>query len=124
MLGPVTILLIAVGGASGAVARYVVDGFVSERVGPGFPWGILIVNLSGAFVLGAFLTVVHHGAARAFFAVGVLGAYTTFSSLAMETVLLVKDHHAGLGVAYMGATIAFGLLSAWIGSLAARLLSG
>ena len=47
-----TILLIALGGASGAVARYLVDGFVVERTGATFPWGTFVINVSGSFVLG------------------------------------------------------------------------
>src|SRR3954447_8676093 len=92
---PVTILLIAVGGASGAVTRYLVDGFISDRVAPGFPWGILIVNLSGAFVLGLLYALaierdVLSAEPRAPLLVGFLGAYTTVSTWVLASCRLVE----------------------------------
>jgi len=120
MLGPVTILLIAVGGASGAVARYVVDGFVSERVGPGFPWGILIVNLSGAFVLGLLYALaierdVLSAEIRAPLLIGFLGAYTTFSTLSLDTYRLLDRGEIDQALANMLGTVVLGLLAVWAG---------
>ena len=88
---------IAVGGALGALARYGVAQAIHVAK-DGFPWATFWTNISGAFVLGLFLTFVMRRYppsqfARAFFAVGFLGAYTTFSTMAVETVVLVKDGH-------------------------------
>ena len=116
MLGPVTILLIAVGGASGAVARYVVDGFVSERVGPGFPWGILIVNLSGAFVLGLLYALaierdVLSAEIRAPLLIGFLGAYTTFSTWMLDSWRLVEAGDLAAALANLGGSVLLGLIA-------------
>src|SRR3954453_3826613 len=92
---PVTILLIAVGGAPGAVTRYLVDGFITDRAAPGFPWGILIVNLSGAFGLGLLYALaierdVLSAGIRAPLLIGFLGAYTTFSTWMLDSWRLVE----------------------------------
>ena len=104
------VAVVAVGGALGAPARYEVSQLI--HVAPDtFPWATLATNLSGAFVLGLFLTFVLERRApmrylRAFFAIGFLGAFTTFSTMAVETVTLAKDGDAGLGVTYLGIVLA------------------
>ena len=115
---------IAIGGALGALARYEVAQLIA--VAPDrFPWATFWTNISGAFVLGFFVTFVVERVRptrylRPFFAVGFLGAYTTFSTLAVETVLLVKDGHVALGVGYTLASIIAGLGVAYLGILLAR----
>jgi CrcB protein len=125
---PDVMAVIAVGGALGALARYEIAQWI--KVAPdGFPWATFVTNLSGAFVLGFFVTLVLERVRpmrylRPFFAVGFLGAYTTFSTLAIETVLLLKDGHVLLGVEYTLASIAAGLVLAYLGIVLARLLPG
>ena len=120
------VAVIALGGALGAPARYEVAQLI--HVAPdSFPWATLVTNLSGAFVLGLFLTVVVRRMPtsrhlRPFFAVGFLGAFTTFSTLAVETVTLVKDGDAGVGIAYLLVTVGVGLLAAYLGIVVARRL--
>jgi fluoride exporter len=119
---------IALGGALGALARYEIAQWI--KVAPeGFPWATFVTNLSGAFVLGFFVTLVLERLRptrylRPFFAVGFLGAYTTFSTLAVETVLLLKNGHIVLGVGYTLVSIAAGLVLAYLGIVLARLLPG
>jgi CrcB protein len=121
-------MAIAVGGALGAPARYEVAQLI--KVAPdGFPWATFLTNLSGAFVLGFFLTLVIERLAptrllRPFFAVGFLGSYTTFSTLAVETVLLIKDGHVVLGIGYTLASVSAGLTLAYLGVVLSRRLSG
>jgi CrcB protein len=121
------VAVIALGGALGAPARYEVAQLI--HVAPdSFPWATLATNLSGAFLLGLFLTIVvrHRPTSRhlrPFFSVGFLGAFTTFSTLAVETVTLVKDGDAGLGIAYLLVTVGAGLLAAYLGIVIARRLS-
>ena len=120
--------VIAVGGALGAIARYELVLAVPTTTN-GMPWGTFIANQTGAFVLGLFATVVTAPGARAaylraFVAIGVLGAYTTFSSLAMETVLLIKNGHAGLGLIYLTSTIAIGFAVATFGVACGRSFNG
>lgn len=125
---PDVIFAIALGGALGAPARYEVAQWI--KVAPdGFPWATFWTNLSGAFVLGFFLTLVIERLPptrylRPFFAIGFLGSYTTFSTLAVETVLLIKDGHVALGVGYTLASVGVGLALAYLGIVLARLLPG
>jgi len=127
-VAPDVLAVIALGGALGAPARYEVAQLVKVGAG-GFPWATFLTNLSGAFVLGFFLTVVIERLPpsrylRPFFAVGFLGSYTTFSTLAVETATLVKDGHVGLGVGYTAASVAAGLAVAYLGIVSARLVPG
>ncbi len=123
---PDLIAVIAAGGALGSPARYGVSRLI--HVAPdSFPWATLVTNLSGAFVLGLFLTFVFERGAmsrtphlRLFFAVGFLGAFTTFSTMAVETVLLVKDGFVALGVGYLLVSVAGGLGVAYLGIVVAR----
>ena len=89
----VAYLWIALGAVVGASARYFVSGFVAQRVSPGFPYGTLIINVTGSFVLGLFLTwagerVLTDPKWRLLIAVGFCGSYTTFSSYAFESFAL------------------------------------
>ena len=110
---------IAIGGALGELARYEVAQLIA--VAPdGFPWATFWTNISGAFVLAVLLTFVVERVPparllRGFFAVGFLGAYTTFSTLAVETATLVKDGDAALGVGYAVASVSVGLMVALFG---------
>ncbi|MDX6740428.1 fluoride efflux transporter CrcB [Actinocorallia sp. A-T 12471] len=86
-----TALLVLVGGAFGAVLRYLLDGAVKKRMGNAFPWGTLTVNVLGAAILGGL-----HGAgvgtsAEALFGTGFCGALTTFSTFELDTVHLYQD---------------------------------
>ena len=123
---PDLVAVIAAGGALGSPARYGVSRLV--HVAPdSFPWATFVTNLTGAFVLGIFLTLVFERHAmsrtphlRLFFAVGFLGAFTTFSTMAVETVLLVKDGFAPLGIGYLVLSIACGLGITYLGIMSAR----
>ncbi|MFN3842511.1 MAG: CrcB family protein [Rehaibacterium terrae] len=107
------LLLVALGGALGGALRYGVSGWVARRVGETFPWGTLVVNTSGAFVLGLLM-----GAAGGLpvaqrelwllFCVGVLGSYTTVSSLSLQALLLARDGQRGRAWGYVGLSLAAG----------------
>ena len=123
---PGVLLAIALGGALGAPARYEVAELVHVPK-DGFPWATFWTNASGAFVLGLFLTLLLERFPpsrfpRPFFAIGFLGAYTTFSTMAVETVTLIKDGHAPLGCAYLVTSVAAGLLVAYTGVVVARIV--
>jgi len=106
---------IAVVGGIGAMARLLLDGSVSERVGRGFPWGTLAVNLSGAFAFGVLAGAAVSGDALRIAGTGFLGAYTTFSTWMLETHRLAEDGRAGPAVLNIGLSLAAGLLCAWLG---------
>lgn len=89
------IVVIALGGMIGAVSRYVVVLFFQQFFNVVFPWGTLIVNISGAFLIGAFVemfsAILVSPAWRLFILVGCIGSYTTFSTYSIETVNLIRD---------------------------------
>ena len=117
---------IALGGALGAAARYSVAHLV--HVAPdGFPWATFWTNLSGSFALGLFLGLVLERFPptrylRPFVATGFVGAYTTYSTFAVETVLLVRAGRTGLAVAYAVTSLVGGFFLAWAGLWTARVV--
>lgn len=123
MIGKV--LAVAMGGALGALLRFSVQNWSLGRWGALFPYGTLIVNLTGAFFIGFVMTVllkhVHVSPAwRLFHVTGILGGYTTFSALVWETLHLAQKGHLGFAVLYSMATMAGGLLAAGLGVWLAR----
>lgn len=111
--------------AVGAVARSVVDGWVTERSNGPFPWGTFVVNVSGSFVLGLVtgLALYHDlsGVTRTVLGTGGLGAYTTFSTFSLETVRLAEDGATGAAVRNVAASFLLGLVAASAGLGAAAL---
>ena len=115
---------VAAGGALGAPARYGVAQLVHVAKDT-FPWATFWTNISGSFALGLVVLVVverfpTERYARPFLAIGFLGAFTTFSTFAVETDLLVKDGHAAVGITYAVTSVVAGLLAVWLGMLVAR----
>ena len=101
-------------GGLGAVARVVLGAAVDARAHGAFPWGTLAVNLTGAFALGALVGAGLDGDGYALAATGFLGAFTTFSTWVVDSRLL----GARLGAANLAASLALGLLAAWLGRTA------
>ncbi len=119
------VLLVAVGGAAGAVARYGVAKGVQGWTSGSFPLGIFVVNLSGAFLLGfVFTYLLERSSAssevRTMLTVGVLGAYTTFSTFSLDTLHLMQNDHWGLAVLNIVASVVGALLAVWAGQQLAR----
>lgn len=121
---PRTVLLIAVGGAVGTLARYELS--LAVPVHPGtLPITTLLINVVGAFLLGALLGTIGRDAPndrimRPLLGVGFLGGFTTFSTFAVETVQLVRHDHAALAAVYVIASIALGLAAARSGERLVR----
>jgi fluoride exporter len=121
---PAVLVAIALGGALGAPARYGVAQLISVAK-DGFPWATFWTNISGSFALGLLLALILERFPptrylRPFVATGFLGAYTTYSTFAVETDLLIKDGHAPIGLAYAAASLVTGFVAVWAGILAAR----
>jgi fluoride exporter len=120
------IACLLVAGAIGAPARYLLDGFVSARVRPGFPWGTFAVNTSGAFVLGVVTGLVRYQGLgplpQAALGTGFCGAYTTFSTFSYETVRLLEDGDLGPAAANALGSLALGLAAAGLGLALTTLL--
>jgi CrcB protein len=121
----VTIVGIAVAGALGALSRYALEGFVSDRTGGAFPWGTFVVNVSGAFVLGLIFTLLTERWMadpwlRSSLTIGFLGAYTTFSTLSFESYRLLEDGSVGLAFANLLGSCAAGLAAVYLGVVLGR----
>jgi fluoride exporter len=102
-------------GGVGAVARFALDGAVSRRVGREFPYGTLAVNLVGAFVLGVFVGLALSDATYRLLGIGLVGAFTTFSTWAFESHRLGEDRRLGMGVANFAVSLVLGVTAAWAG---------
>jgi fluoride exporter len=118
---PLTIVVVLVGGAIGTLARERL-GHLNPTSTAGFPVGTFIANVSGAFGLGLLIGALDRvrtsRLARPLIATGFFGAYTTFSTFAVEIVRRVKDHHVPMAVAYAVVTVLLGLVLATFGTAA------
>lgn len=121
------LILIGIGGFAGAIARYLVDGAVSERVTGAFPWGTLAVNLSGSFLLGLLFALTAERAVlpaeiRGPVLIGFIGAYTTFSTYMLETWRLMESGAPLLAVGNLVGSTVLGLLAVFLGLAVGRLV--
>ena len=121
----VTFLAVAVGGAIGAVLRHAVSTGMYSWLGTGFPWGTLAVNVLGSLILGI---VTEAGASalkltpelRALIATGLLGAFTTFSTFALDTAGLFDRQATVSGLLYVGASVTLCIGGFYLGAGGAR----
>jgi fluoride exporter len=108
------VLGIGLFGAVGAITRFLLDGLVSARASSIFPWGTLVVNLTGAFALG-FVTGKLSGDAQLLVGTGLLGGYTTFSTWMFESHRLGEDGRLRAGVVNLLGSLILGILAVWLG---------
>jgi fluoride exporter len=118
---------VAVGGALGALARYGLDEWIGRRAGS-FPWGIFVVNISGAFLIGLLVEVMEprfEDAAwvRTTVLTGFLGAYTTFSTLSLDTYRLLDEGHIASALMNSVGSLALGVVAVWLGLKTGRALA-
>ena len=102
-------------GGVGAIARFVLDGAVSGRLGREFPYGTLAVNILGSFVLGVFVGLTLSDSAYRLVGTGLVGAFTTFSTWALESHRLGEDRRLHAGLANFAVSLVLGVLAAWAG---------
>ena len=118
------ILLIAVGGAIGSVFRYWIGSWVQAATGPGFPWGTLVVNVSGSLLLAFLVRLLDDGAVpielKGFLTLGFCGAYTTFSTFGYETMSLVQGGYSVRAALYVGASVTVSLIAIAAGTYLAN----
>ena len=112
---PALVIGIGLVGGAGAIARFLLDGAVSARLGRDFPFGTLAVNLSGAFVLGVIVGAALSEDAARLLGTGLIGAFTTFSTWALESHRLGEDGRLRLGTLNFAASLAAGVVLAWLG---------
>ena len=123
-------LLIAIGSALGGVSRFWFSGFIAQHFGETFPWGTLIINISGSLVIGFFATltgpdgrVFASTEARQFVMIGLCGGYTTFSSFSLQTLNLVRDGDWLPAGANIVLSVVLCLLAVWTGHVLASMLN-
>ena len=115
-------LWVALGGAIGSVSRYWLSGVVASRFGESFPWGTLVINVTGSFVIGIFaaltlpevsgpnrLTIVQ------FVMVGICGGYTTFSSFSLQTLNLLRTGEWLYAIGNVVGSVALCMIAVWLG---------
>ena len=122
-----TALWIGVAGFAGAVTRYGLDRFVSARVSGSFPWGILLVNVAGSFLLGLIVALTAERIAvapqvRLALTVGFLGAFTTFSTFAYDSMSLAEEGALGMAALNIVASVAAALVAVVAGTALGRAL--
>lgn len=123
------LLVVGVGGALGAVARYLASGWVQEMAGGFFPWGTFAVNATGSLLLG-FVMVWLQGAVaspetRTFITIGFLGSFTTFSTFSFEATAMLRDGEWLRAGGYMLGSVSLGLVAVLVGgALASSILQG
>ncbi len=125
-----TALLIALGGALGSLARYGLSEALARTLGPAFPWGTLLVNVTGCLLIGAVAggswndaRLIESPAVRQFVMVGICGGYTTFSAFSLQTVGMLQAGDALRAGAYVAASLFTCLLATWAGYAAAAALA-
>lgn len=125
------LLLVFLGGGLGATARYVLSGFVYEKLGSGFPYGTLAVNLTGCFLIGILMSVFEgrflvNPTLRVFLTIGILGGFTTFSTFSYETIALLSERQILAATGNILFSLLFSLLfcliGTWLGMQVGKLL--
>jgi CrcB protein len=124
-----TYLWIALGGALGSMARFWLAIAVAEKLGQQFPWGTILINIVGSFVIGFFATVTGPGGrmaasfnARAFVMVGICGGFTTFSAFSLQTLDLARDSRWLQAGGNIALSVVLCLLAVWAGHALATAL--
>jgi CrcB protein len=119
---------ICLAGAAGTGARYLISLWAAQRFGATFPFGTLIVNLLGCFIIAAVvhaaLTLGWSPTLRTVATIGFLGGFTTYSSFNYETMRLFEEGAPAAAAANLAVTVCGGIASGWLGLLAARTLLG
>ena len=125
-----TYLWIAVGGALGSMTRFWLAALVAEILGPQFPWGTILINIVGSFVIGFFATFTGPAGRipasfnmRAFVMVGICGGFTTFSAFSLQTLDLARQDHWAQAGGNVLISVVICLLAVWAGhALAAAMI--
>jgi CrcB protein len=121
---------VAIGGALGTAGRYWLSGVVARTIGETFPWGTLIINVSGSFVIGFFAALTGPdgrifvgSTARQFVMIGLCGGFTTFSSFSLQTLNLVNDGEWARAGGNIILSVVLCLVAVWVGFMLASTLN-
>jgi len=123
----IKILWVGLGGFLGANTRFWLGGWIAQRYGTAFPWGTFVINVTGAFILGLFSTLITERIIaapnlRLLVAIGFVGAYTTFSTFEYETLTLAENGAFLRAVANIVFSVLAGFLAVWLGAKLARVV--
>jgi CrcB protein len=131
MGGAALYLWVAIGGALGSVARFALGNAMLAAVGADFPWGTLLINIIGSFVISFFGVLTGMNArfplpaeARIFVTVGLCGGFTTFSAFSLQTVELARTGHPMRAALYVAASAALCIIACALGYASAAALNG
>jgi CrcB protein len=123
-------ILVAAGSALGGILRFWLSGFIADRFGQVFPWGTVIVNITGCLAIGFFNSISStesrffiSPSARIFWMIGICGGYTTFSSFSLQNLNLLQDGERFLAGANIVLSVTLCLISVWLGHLLAANLN-
>ncbi|HEX7654087.1 MAG TPA: fluoride efflux transporter CrcB [Verrucomicrobiae bacterium] len=118
--------LVGLGSALGGILRFWLSGVVANRFGQSFPWGTILVNITGCLVIGFFNTLTSTDgrfmmspASRTFFMIGICGGYTTFSSFSLQTLNLMEEGEWWRAGGNVVISVVFCLVGVWLGHLLA-----
>lgn len=124
------LIWVGLGGGLGSMARYACSGWAARSFGETFPWGTLLVNVVGSFLIGLVATVTSPDgrwlvapAGREFFLVGFCGGFTTFSSFSLQTLNLIGDGEWGYAAGNIVGSAALCLLAVWLGYVVGALIN-
>jgi len=123
-------LLVALGGALGTAGRYWLSGVIAQLIGETFPWGTLLINVTGSFIIGFFAVLTGPdgriflgSSTRQFVMIGMCGGYTTFSSFSLQTLNLINDGEAYYASLNIFLSVILCLLGVWAGAALAAMLN-
>jgi CrcB protein len=118
-LGLLKYFMIAVGGAAGAVARYVLGNYIGSRLGFRFPYGTFVINITGCFLVGVSMALFARTTLgpywRYLVPIGFIGAYTTFSTFEYETLRAIQDGQLATGLMNVALSVVTGFVAVWLG---------
>ncbi|HEV2595834.1 MAG TPA: fluoride efflux transporter CrcB [Sphingomicrobium sp.] len=124
---PLVYFWVAIGGALGSVFRFVLSGMIARIAGEGMPWGTLVVNLLGSFIIGWFAAATASGGRvvatpefRTFVMVGICGGFTTFSSFSLQTLVLFEDGEPLRASTNVLLSVGLCLAAVWLGASVAN----
>jgi fluoride exporter len=121
-------VMVGVGGCLGSIVRFWVGTYIGSRMGTRFPYGTLVVNISGSFLVGLVIAVLAaktqwNSNWRYLIPIGFIGGYTTFSSFEYETLRTIQDGQVGLGLLYIAVSVGVGFIAVWVGVMAGRAIA-
>ncbi len=121
-------LVVGIGGFLGAIARFWVGGYISERMGTRFPYGTFVINITGSFLIGLTVTLlaerVHWNANwRYLIPIGFIGAYTTFSTFELETLQSTREGALLMAFLNVALSVVLGFIAVWLGVVTGQAIS-